>query len=180
MIQVWWGRCGPAFHMWKQAGEATLSDRDGTALPLSAAQREIWFAEQQLNTANRFYKTGGYVEIYGPVDPVLFEGAQASTKHHISAVTEIMINNARLALDFTPGRFHGHLLLFNLTIDRGDDAATPGMWRPYVDSTIEATTSPVDTTIWRCQDRPDRAGPGSKTPRHHQQHSTILTERAEP
>ncbi|MGH3837233.1 MAG: condensation domain-containing protein, partial [Pseudonocardiaceae bacterium] len=52
-----------------------MSDRDGTALPLSAAQREIWFAEQQLNTANRVYKTGGYVEIYGPVDPVLFEAA---------------------------------------------------------------------------------------------------------
>jgi amino acid adenylation domain-containing protein/non-ribosomal peptide synthase protein (TIGR01720 family) len=52
-----------------------LSGRDGIALPLSAAQREIWFAEQQLNMVNRVYKTGGYVEICGPVDPVLFEAA---------------------------------------------------------------------------------------------------------
>jgi len=52
-----------------------LSDRDGVALPLSVAQREIWFAEQRLNTVNRVYKTGGYVEIYGLVDPVLFEVA---------------------------------------------------------------------------------------------------------
>ncbi|MGH3941363.1 MAG: amino acid adenylation domain-containing protein [Pseudonocardiaceae bacterium] len=44
-------------------------------LLLSAAQREIWLAEQQLNKVNRVYKTGEYVEIFGPVDPVLFEAA---------------------------------------------------------------------------------------------------------
>ncbi|MGH3845551.1 MAG: amino acid adenylation domain-containing protein, partial [Pseudonocardiaceae bacterium] len=49
-----------------------MSDSDGVILPLSAAQREIWFAEQ---LGNRFYKIGQYVEIYGPVDPVLFEAA---------------------------------------------------------------------------------------------------------
>ncbi|MGH3874952.1 MAG: condensation domain-containing protein [Pseudonocardiaceae bacterium] len=52
-----------------------MAGRDYVALPLSAAQREIWFAEQQLNRANRVYKFGEYVEIYGPVDPVLFETA---------------------------------------------------------------------------------------------------------
>ncbi|MBV9730435.1 MAG: non-ribosomal peptide synthetase, partial [Pseudonocardiales bacterium] len=52
-----------------------MSGNDGVVLSLSAAQREIWFAEQRLNTANRVYKLGEYVEIYGPVDPVLFEAA---------------------------------------------------------------------------------------------------------
>ncbi len=52
-----------------------MSGRDSIVLPLSAAQREIWFAEQQLNTANQVYKTGEYIEIYGPVEPVLFETA---------------------------------------------------------------------------------------------------------
>jgi amino acid adenylation domain-containing protein len=47
----------------------------GHVLSLSAAQREIWFAEQRLNTANRVYKVGECVEIDGPVDPVLFEAA---------------------------------------------------------------------------------------------------------
>jgi len=47
----------------------------GNVLSLSAAQREIWFAEQRLNKANRVYKVGECVEIYGPVDPVLFEAA---------------------------------------------------------------------------------------------------------
>jgi Condensation domain len=50
-----------------------LSGGDGIVLPLSAAQCEIWFGEQRLNTANRVYKLGYYVEICGPVDPVLFE-----------------------------------------------------------------------------------------------------------
>ena len=49
-----------------------------------------------------------------------------------------MINNVRLALDFTPGWFHGDLLLFNSTIDRVDDAATPEVWKPYVDGKIES------------------------------------------
>ncbi|MGH3854311.1 MAG: amino acid adenylation domain-containing protein [Pseudonocardiaceae bacterium] len=52
-----------------------MSGSDGVVLPLSAAQREIWFAEQRLNTANRVYNHGHYVEIPGPVDPVLFETA---------------------------------------------------------------------------------------------------------
>jgi nonribosomal peptide synthetase DhbF len=65
-------------------------------------------------------------------------GAVASLEErHISAVIEIMTNNARLAFDFTPGRFHGDLLLFNATIDQGDDGATPEAWRPYIDGTIE-------------------------------------------
>jgi hypothetical protein len=41
---------------------------------LSAAQREIWFGEQQrLNKVNRVYKIGECVEIHGQIDPALFE-----------------------------------------------------------------------------------------------------------
>jgi thioesterase domain-containing protein len=64
--------------------------------------------------------------------------ALASLKeYHISAIVQIMINNARLALDFAPGRFHGSLLLFNSTMERGDDTATSDTWQPYVDGTID-------------------------------------------
>jgi len=52
-----------------------LPGSDDVVLPLSAAQREIWLAEQRLNTANRVYKLGEYAEIYGPIDPALFETA---------------------------------------------------------------------------------------------------------
>ncbi|MGH3855800.1 MAG: condensation domain-containing protein, partial [Pseudonocardiaceae bacterium] len=55
--------------------EITLSDYDGIVLPLSAAQREIWFAEQRLNMGNRVYKIGEYTEIHGPVSSLVFETA---------------------------------------------------------------------------------------------------------
>ncbi|MFF7177373.1 amino acid adenylation domain-containing protein [Streptomyces sp. NPDC008121] len=48
-------------------------------LPLSAAQREIWFAEQLLESANSVYRVGEYVRIGGPIDPALFERALRQT-----------------------------------------------------------------------------------------------------
>jgi nonribosomal peptide synthetase DhbF len=74
-LMIWLGgRYGPVFPLWKlRSGEVAVVPGDCVALSLSAAQREIWFAEQQLNRANRVYKFGEYIEIYGPVDPALFE-----------------------------------------------------------------------------------------------------------
>ncbi|MGH3915950.1 MAG: amino acid adenylation domain-containing protein, partial [Pseudonocardiaceae bacterium] len=69
------GACRSARPVHEKDGEITLSGLDEIVLPLSAAQREIWFAEQQFSTANQVYKLGEFTEIYGPVDPVLFETA---------------------------------------------------------------------------------------------------------
>jgi hypothetical protein len=56
--------------------EVALFSHDDVTLPLSAAQREIWFGEQQrLNKVNRVYKIGECVEIHGQIDPALFETA---------------------------------------------------------------------------------------------------------
>ncbi|MEU2297996.1 amino acid adenylation domain-containing protein [Streptomyces antibioticus] len=52
-----------------------MSVSAGTTLPLTAAQREIWIAEQQLKEANRVFRVGEYLEIHGPVDPALFAQA---------------------------------------------------------------------------------------------------------
>ena len=49
------------------------SDSQLGSLPLSAAQREIWIAEQQLDGANRVYTIADYIEIKGPVDAARFE-----------------------------------------------------------------------------------------------------------
>ncbi|MFJ9850401.1 non-ribosomal peptide synthase/polyketide synthase [Streptomyces sp. NPDC101150] len=59
-------------------------------------------------------------------------------ERHIEAVVAIMINNAQLALDFTPGRFDGDLLLFNSTIDREENSPGADIWRPYVGGRIES------------------------------------------
>ena len=66
---------------------------------------------------------------------------------HVTALVEIMINNANLAIDFVPARFNGDMVLFNSTIDRKDDQAKPEIWQPYISGTIEShnVTSRHDT-----------------------------------
>ncbi|WP_274543380.1 non-ribosomal peptide synthetase [Streptomyces sp. DH-12] len=44
-------------------------------MPLTAAQREIWIAEQRLRRGNRVFRVGEYLEIRGGVDPKLFDEA---------------------------------------------------------------------------------------------------------
>ncbi|MER6961682.1 amino acid adenylation domain-containing protein [Streptomyces sp. NPDC000618] len=60
------------------------------------------------------------------------------TERHVEAVVAIMINNASLALSFRPAVFHGDLLLFNSTIDRGEDSPGADVWRPYVTGGIDS------------------------------------------
>ncbi|MDX3381008.1 non-ribosomal peptide synthase/polyketide synthase [Streptomyces niveiscabiei] len=52
-----------------------MSARDGAALPATAAQREIWLAEQRTPGVLPVYRVGEYLEIDGPVDPDLFATA---------------------------------------------------------------------------------------------------------
>ncbi|MEV6786321.1 condensation domain-containing protein, partial [Streptomyces sp. NPDC051098] len=52
-----------------------MSVSAGTTLPLTAAQREIWIAEQRLGRGNRVFRVGEYLEIQGGVDPQLFAQA---------------------------------------------------------------------------------------------------------
>ncbi|KAB1979318.1 non-ribosomal peptide synthetase, partial [Streptomyces triticiradicis] len=63
---------------------------------------------------------------------------QGLTEQQIEVIVHIMINNARLAVDFVPARFDGDLLLFNSTIDRDGDDAGPATWRPYIAGRIES------------------------------------------
>ncbi|MFI0999381.1 amino acid adenylation domain-containing protein, partial [Streptomyces galbus] len=56
-------------------GGGDLSDSAGTTLPLTAAQREIWIAEQRLGRGNRVFRVAEYLEIHGSVDPRLFARA---------------------------------------------------------------------------------------------------------
>ncbi|MEU2901215.1 condensation domain-containing protein [Streptomyces sp. NPDC007056] len=53
-------------------GGGDLSVSAGTTLPLTAAQREIWIAEERLGRGNRVFRVGEYLEIHGGVDPELF------------------------------------------------------------------------------------------------------------
>ncbi|WP_274506930.1 non-ribosomal peptide synthetase [Streptomyces murinus] len=59
-------------------GGGDLSVSAGIKLPLTAAQREIWIAEQRLGEVNRVFRVGEFLEVHGPVDPALFEQALLS------------------------------------------------------------------------------------------------------
>ncbi|PJN21420.1 non-ribosomal peptide synthetase [Kitasatospora sp. CB02891] len=63
-----------------------MSRRDGDVLPLTAAQREIWLAEQRSRTAIPGYRVGECLEIHGPVDPKLFETALRRVVDEVDAL----------------------------------------------------------------------------------------------
>ncbi|MGW2254945.1 amino acid adenylation domain-containing protein, partial [Kitasatospora sp. NPDC001660] len=60
--------------------------RDGDVLPLTAAQREIWLAEQRSRTPIPGYRVGECLEIHGPVEPTLFEAALRRVVDEVDAL----------------------------------------------------------------------------------------------
>ncbi|MGW0668505.1 amino acid adenylation domain-containing protein, partial [Streptomyces sp. NPDC002746] len=63
-----------------------MSRRDGDALPLTAAQREIWLAEQSARKPIAGYRVGECLEIHGPVDRGLFETALRRVVDEVDAL----------------------------------------------------------------------------------------------
>ncbi|WP_230091984.1 amino acid adenylation domain-containing protein [Streptomyces olivaceus] len=63
---------------------------------------------------------------------------QGLKEQQIEVIVHIMINNAKLAVDFVPAEFDGDLLLFNSTLDREGNDAGPATWRPYIGGRIES------------------------------------------
>src|SRR5450755_3340560 len=59
--------------LWK-GQEMTLPGLADARLPVLAAQREVWLA-QQMSPDSTDYQLGDYLEIDGPIDPVAFEAA---------------------------------------------------------------------------------------------------------
>ncbi|WP_416971231.1 non-ribosomal peptide synthase/polyketide synthase [Streptomyces sp. 4F14] len=89
-----------------------MSARDGAALPATAAQREIWLAEQRTPGVLPLYRVGEYLEINGPVDPDLFATAlrQAVAENDgLRAVFTDGPDGLRQTLRQTPGPDLAHL-----------------------------------------------------------------------
>ncbi|MFD7868500.1 amino acid adenylation domain-containing protein, partial [Streptomyces sp. NPDC059783] len=63
-----------------------MSRRDGDVLPLTAAQREIWLAEQGSRTPIPGYRVGECLEIHGPVDRTLFDTALRRVVDEVDAL----------------------------------------------------------------------------------------------
>lgn len=71
-----------------------MSRRDGAALPLTAAQRELWLAEQASIGVIPAYRIGEYLEIHGPVDGTLFEAALRQVVDEVDALHVRFADNA--------------------------------------------------------------------------------------
>ncbi|MEU2393372.1 amino acid adenylation domain-containing protein, partial [Streptomyces sp. NPDC007369] len=85
--------------------------RDGDSLPLTAAQREIWLAEQRARTALDAYRIGDYLEVHGPVDADLVETALRRVVDEIDALHVTFVHDGqeprqivRAAWDWEPTR----------------------------------------------------------------------------
>ncbi|MGW1777991.1 amino acid adenylation domain-containing protein, partial [Streptomyces sp. NPDC002143] len=70
-----------------------MSARDDVALPLTAAQRELWLAEQRTDGVIPTYRVGEYVDLSGPVDTELFT----------TALRQVVAENQALHVGFTDG-----------------------------------------------------------------------------
>ncbi|WP_264925386.1 non-ribosomal peptide synthetase, partial [Streptomyces sp. A012304] len=68
-----------------------MSARDDVALPLTAAQRELWLAEQRTDGMLPGYRVGEYLELHGPFDADLF----------LSALRQAVTENEALHVRFT-------------------------------------------------------------------------------
>ncbi|MGW1658030.1 amino acid adenylation domain-containing protein, partial [Streptomyces atratus] len=88
-----------------------MSRRDGDSFPLTAAQREIWLAEQRTRTALDAYRIGEYLEVHGPVDAELVETALRRVVDEIDALHVTFVHDGqeprqvvRAAWDWEPTR----------------------------------------------------------------------------
>ncbi|MFE2532170.1 amino acid adenylation domain-containing protein, partial [Streptomyces sp. NPDC059371] len=82
---------------------------DGDSLPLTAAQREIWLAEQRSRTPIPGYRVGECLEIHGPVDRELFETALRRVVDEVDALHVTFVDDGdgplqvlRESWDWTP------------------------------------------------------------------------------
>ena len=99
---------------------------DGIGLPLSAAQRGIWFA-QKLGQGASNYNLGGWTEIDGPVDPNLFETAIGQAIFDAETLRVRFVENGEGPLQIIDPGFEAPLPLFDLS-SRSDPAVAAEEW----------------------------------------------------
>ncbi|MEV0634077.1 amino acid adenylation domain-containing protein [Streptomyces sp. NPDC050619] len=69
-------------------------DSSVEVLPVTAAQREIWLAEQRSPDTRQALRLGEYLEIRGPVDPVMFEAALRQVVAETDALRVRLVSGA--------------------------------------------------------------------------------------
>ncbi|MGH3856840.1 MAG: alpha/beta fold hydrolase [Pseudonocardiaceae bacterium] len=121
----------PACGVYSRGDPPTLKERDILAAMLGDDAENM--AGEPLTFAGAVEMLRGQDRTFADLD-----------ERYLAAIIKVWINNYHIAVCFTPGRFHGNLLLVSSTIDQPEDAPTSEAWRPYIDGKIE--THPIVST----------------------------------
>ena len=107
----------------------TISASANATLPLSAAQREIWLAEQQWGTRNRnwAYNIGEYLTIDGPVDRVLFEAALRQVVDEVEALHVCFVSTEDEPRQILQPKLEWAMSFIDVS-DHADPAAAAQAW----------------------------------------------------
>jgi len=107
-------------------------------LPLSAAQRGVWFA-QQLVQESPLYNTGAYLEIHGAIDPMLFETVWRRIVAETEALHVTFANDSEVLQQIFDPSLDWPFPIIDLSAE-ADPRATAEAWM------WEDLTQPVDLT----------------------------------
>ncbi|MFC9930747.1 condensation domain-containing protein, partial [Streptomyces sp. NPDC127190] len=100
-----------------------MSRRDGDVLPLTAAQREIWLAEQRARTALEAYRIGDYLEVHGPVDGELLETVLRRVVDEIDALHVSFVDDGQEPRQIVRGTWDWRPALLDLSAEPDPRAA---------------------------------------------------------
>jgi len=115
----------------------------GFSLPLSAAQREIWFAEQQLDAANRVYKIADYIEMRGPMDAALFEASLRIVVAEADCLHARFVEDADGPRQLA-GRFEGWPLPWvDVSADADPQAAAQAWMAAHIQRPLDLAQGPL-------------------------------------
>jgi nonribosomal peptide synthetase DhbF len=112
-------------------------------MPLSAAQRGLWFA-QKLGSSDAIFNLAESIEIHGPVDPVLFEDALRRAAEEADTVRVRFVEGVDGPRQMIAPVFGGPLPFIDVSAEL-DPRAAAERWM------MEELTRPVDlltSTLW--------------------------------
>ncbi|MFJ4192169.1 amino acid adenylation domain-containing protein, partial [Kitasatospora sp. NPDC089509] len=123
-----------------------FAESHSAALPLSAAQQRVWYA-QKLNPASSLYNISGYVELRGALDPELFEHA---LRHSVDAAEALHVRFVEE--DGTPRQFvrserDWRLIVHDLTADRNPLRAALDLMAADLAETTDLAAGPLFTQV---------------------------------
>ncbi|MEN1888119.1 condensation domain-containing protein [Streptomyces mirabilis] len=123
-----------------------MSNVGGDTLPLSAAQRGIWFG-CQLDPGGRRYRIAEYFDIRGPVDPVVFDAAWRQVVGETEALRVRFIEEADGPRQYVGPVETAAVELVDVSRRPDPEGAALERMRADLDRRLELTRDPLHTVL---------------------------------